>query len=97
MCSAAHAAPRDVASAFRFIIFDAEGFKRFEVAPGGGAGELRGEVKWTQVRGAARVGELNGLFGVEISHPGVKGDGSILWCATQLQRDDIVTAINSRV
>jgi hypothetical protein len=93
LCSAAHAAPLDVASAFRFVIFDAEGFKWFEVAPGGGAGEL----KWTQVRGAARVGEWDRLFGVEISHPGVKGDVSILWCATQLQRDDIVTAINSRV
>ena len=94
--SAAHAAPRDVASACSFVIFDADGFKWFEVAPGGGAGKLRGEVKWTQVRGAARVGEWDEQFGVEISHPGVKGDVSILWCATQLQRDDIVTAINSR-
>ena len=94
--SAAHAAPRDVASACRFVIFDAEGFKWFEVAPGGGAGKLRGEVKWTQVRGAARVGEWDEQFGVEISHPGVKGDVSILWCVTEVQRDDIVTAINSR-
>ena len=97
LCSAAHAAPRDVASACRFIIFDAEGFKWFEVAPGGGAGKLRGEVKWMQVRGAARVGEWDDMFGVEISHPGVKGDVTILWCATQLQRDDVVTAINSRI
>jgi hypothetical protein len=96
LCSAAHAAPRDVASACRFIIFDAEGFKWFEVAPGGGAGKLRDAVAWLQVRGAARVGEWDGLFGVEISHPGVKGDVSILWCVTEVQRDDIVTAINSR-
>ena len=97
LCSAAHAALRDVASACRFVIFDAEGIKRFEVAPGGGAGKLRGVVKWTQVRGAARVGEWDGRFGVEISHPVVKGDVSILWCDTEVQRDDIVTAINSRV
>jgi hypothetical protein len=96
VCSAALAAHLDVASACRFIIFDAEGFKWYEVAVGGGAGKLRDAVAWTQVRGAARVGEWDGLFGVEISHPGVKGDVSILWCATQLQRDDIVTAINSR-
>ncbi len=96
MCSAAHAALRDVASAFRFIIFDAEGIKRYEVAPGGGAGKLRGEVKWPQVRGAARVGEWDRRFGVEVLHPGVKGDVSILWCDTEVQRDDIVAAINSR-
>ena len=50
MCSAAHAAPLDVASAFRFVIFDAEGFKWFEVAPGGGAGKLRDAVAWMHVR-----------------------------------------------
>ena len=97
LCGAAHAAPRDVAPACRFVIFDADGIKWYEVAPGGGAGKLRDAVAWLQVRGAARVGEWDEQFGVEISHPGVKGDVSILWCATQLQRDDIVTAINSRI
>ena len=95
-CNAAHAALRDVASSCRFVIFDAEGIKWFEVAPGGGAGKLRGEVKWTQVRGAARVGEWDRRFGVEVLHPGVKGDVSIFWCDTDVQRDEIVTAINSR-
>lgn len=80
----------------RFVIFDAEGFKWFEVAPGGGAGKLRDAVAWTHVRGAARVGEWNRLFGVEVLHPGVKADVSILWCTTEVQRDEIVTAINSR-
>jgi hypothetical protein len=80
----------------RFVIFDAEGIKWFEVAPGGDAGKLRGEVKWTQVRGAARVGVWDRRFGVEVLHPGVKGDVSIFWCDTDVQRDEIVTAINSR-
>ena len=97
MCSAAHAAPIDVASACRFVIFDAEGFKWYEVAPDGrGAGKLRDAVAWTQVRGAARVGVWDRRFGVEVLHPGVKGDVSIFWCDTEVQRDEIVTAINSR-
>ena len=66
------------------------------MAPSRGAGKLCGEVKWPQVRGAARVGEWDGRFGVEISHPGGEGDVSILWCVSEVQRDDIVTAINSR-
>ena len=76
-------------------MFDAEGFKRYEVAPGGGAGRLRGALVWAQVRGAARLGEWNGMFGVEIVHPGVKSDVSILWCATESQRNEIVAEINS--
>jgi hypothetical protein len=95
-CSAAHAALRDVASTCRFVIFDAEGFKWYKVAAGAGAGKLRDAVAWTQVRGAARVGVWNERFGVEVLHPGVKGDVSIFWCDTEVLRDEIVTAINSR-
>ena len=86
----------DVSSACRFVVFNAEGCQWFEVAPSGGAGRLRGDVKWSQVRGAARAGEWKGLFGVEVLHPGVKGDVSIFWCESDVQRNDIVTAINSR-
>ncbi len=87
---------RDVACACRYVIFDAAGFKWFEIAPDGGAGKLRDEVAWAQVRGAARAGERDRLFGVEVLHPGVKGDMSIFWCDTEDLRDEIVTAINSR-
>jgi hypothetical protein len=88
---------RDAASASRYIIFDEEGFKWFHVAPGGGAGKLRGVVPWAQVRGAARVGEYDGLFGAQILHPGVKADVSFLWCETELQRDEIVAAIMTEI
>jgi hypothetical protein len=39
-------------------------------------------VAWAQVRGAARVGEWNGLFGVEIVHPGV--EKMLLFCGAIL-------------
>jgi hypothetical protein len=91
------AARDDAACASRYIIFDEEGFKWFHVAPGGGAGKLRGAVSWAQVRGAARVGEWNGRFGAQILHPGVKEDVSILWCKTEMQRDEVVAAIMTEI
>ena len=80
----------------RFVIFDAEGFKWFEVSPTGGQGDARGSVAWAQVRGAARVGEWKGkgLFGVEILHPGVEKDVTVLWCSSESERDEVVAAIN---
>jgi hypothetical protein len=78
----------------RFITINAEGFKWFELSCGH-AGVLRGHVTWTQVRGAARVGEWNGLFGVEMRHPGVEKDVTIVWCESEVERDKMVTAMNS--
>ena len=50
---------------------------------------------WSEVRGAARVGEWNKLFGVEIVHPGVEKNVTVLWCKSELERDEVVAAINS--
>ena len=94
MCSAAHAAPRDVASACRFVIFDAEGFKWFEVSPTGGQGDARGSMTWAQVQGAATAGKWGELFGVEIKHPGAKKDVTFLWCKFEQERNEIISAIN---
>jgi hypothetical protein len=52
-------------------------------------------VAWAEVRGAARVGQWNGLFGVEIAHPGVEKNVTVLWCKIELERDEVVAAINS--
>ena len=80
----------------RFVSIRAEGFKWFEVSPTGGQGDARGSVAWAQVRGAARVGEWKGkgLFGVEILHPGVEKDVTVLWCSSESERDEVVAAIN---
>jgi hypothetical protein len=79
--------------AHRFVVLDAEGFKWFHVAPGGVAGRLRGAVPWANIRGAARGKEWNGRFGAQIMHPGAKNDVTILWCETEMQRDEIVAAV----
>ena len=41
------------------------------------------------------MGEWNILFGVEIVHPGVRGNVTVLWCKSELERDEVVAAINS--
>jgi hypothetical protein len=65
------------------------------VSETGGPGRQRGCVAWFEVRGAARVGEWNKLFGVEIVHRGVEKDFTVLWCKSELERDQVVAAINS--
>ena len=32
---------------------------------------------------------------VEIAHPGVEKDVTVLWCKSELERDEVVAAINS--
>jgi hypothetical protein len=75
-------------------MINAESFKWFEVSCGG-PGRLLGHVAFTQVRGAARVGVWNGLFGVEMLHPDVEKDVTFLWCETEVERDKLVSAINN--
>jgi hypothetical protein len=75
-------------------MINAEGFKWFEVSCGG-PGRLLGHVAFTQVRGAARVGVWNGLFGVKMLHPDVEKDVTFLWCETEVERDKLVSAINN--
>jgi hypothetical protein len=93
----AHAARRDSLHANRFVVFDAEGFKWFHVAPGRVAGKLRGAVAWADIRGAARGKEWHGRFGAQILHPGAKNDVTILWCETEMQRDEIVAAVMTQL
>jgi hypothetical protein len=81
----------------RFISISPDGFKWFEISANGGQGKQLGCVAWAQVRGAARVGEWNGLFGVEIVHPGVEKNVTVLWCNIELQRDEVVAAINNLI
>jgi len=97
--SKSHSSPSliSLTKSTRFVSISPEGFKWFEVSQTGGQGKPRGCVAWAQVRGAARVGEWKGLFGVEIVHPGVEKDVTVLWCISELQRDEVVTAINSLV
>jgi hypothetical protein len=78
----------------RFVSISAEGFKWFQESESGGQGRQRGCVAWSEVRGAARVGEWNKLFGVEIAHPGVEKNVTVLWCKSELERDEVLAAIN---
>jgi hypothetical protein len=91
--SKSHTLP-SLSKSTRFVSIRAEGFKWFEVSPTGGQGDARGSIAWAQVQGAARVGEWKGLFGVEIVHPGVERDVTVLWCSSESERDEVVVAIN---
>jgi hypothetical protein len=62
-----------------------------------GQGKERGCVAWANVRGAARVGDWNEYFGVEVLHPGVEKNVTVLWCKSEVERDDVVAAINSLI
>jgi len=79
----------------RFISVNAEGFKWFQVNSSGGKGNEVRSISWTHVRGAARVGEWNELLGVEVVHPGFKSGLTVLWCKNEVERDEMIAAINS--
>jgi hypothetical protein len=93
--SKSHSFP-SLSKSTRFVSIKADGLKWFGVSPSGGQGDARGSVTWAQVRGAARVGQWKGkaLFGVEIAHPGVEKDVTVLWCNSESERDEVLAAIN---
>ncbi len=78
----------------RFISISSEGLKWCELSQNGGQGKEIGCVAWAAVEGAARVGLWNGLFGVKILHPGVRGNVTVLWCKSEIERGEVVAAID---
>jgi hypothetical protein len=81
----------------RFISISSEGLKWCEISLNGGQGKEIGCVAWAAVEGVARVGLWNGLFGVKILHPGVRGNVTVLWCKSEIERGEVVAAIDSLI
>ena len=81
----------------RFISISSEGLKWCELSQNGGQGKEIGCVAWAAVKGVARVGLWNGLFGVKILHPDVRGNVTVLWCKSEIERGEVVAAIDSLI
>ena len=79
----------------RLVTIDKDGFQWFDKD----SGVRKGLIPLDQIVGALDGGTWNNLFGVDISHPGVQGQGdnTYLWCTTAEERDDVIATVNALV
>jgi hypothetical protein len=79
----------------RLVTIDKDGFQWFDTD----SDLQRGSIPLGQIVRASDGGTWGKLFGVDIEHPGVQGQGdnTYLWCETDKERDDVIATVNALV
>jgi len=80
----------------RFVMIDGLGFEWFDEKD---SSIKKGSIPLGRIVGASDGGTWGELFGVDILHPGVKGQGNntYLWCKTPEERDSVIATVNELV
>ena len=80
----------------RLVMIDGLGFEWFDEKD---SSIKKGSIPLGRIVGASDGGTWGELFGVDILHPGVKGQGNntYLWCKTSEERDRVIATVNELV